>query len=157
MEGELTIRPEPADSGPSLALQSEFFEDIAGRYPGWHPDVAPSAEPHEVAPPTGAWLVGYSGDEPVACGGLKRLDDSAAEVKRVYVRPQARGQGTGRKLMEALEDAARELGYQRVRLDTGDRQPEALALFRALGFRDVPDYNGNPAASYWLEKPLSET
>ena len=91
MDGELTIRPEPADSAPSLALQSEFFEDIAGRYPGWHPSVAPSAEPHEVAPPSGAWLVAYLGDQPVACGGLKRLDDSAAELKRVYVRPRRVG------------------------------------------------------------------
>ena len=59
--------------------------------------------------------------------------------------------------MEALEEAARRLGYERVRLDTGDRQPEALALFRALGFHDVPDYNGNPAASYWMETALAQT
>jgi ribosomal protein S18 acetylase RimI-like enzyme len=57
--------------------------------------------------------------------------------------------------MEALEDAARALGYERVRLDTGDRQPEAFALFQSLGFREIPDYNGNPGASYWMEKDLS--
>jgi GNAT superfamily N-acetyltransferase len=150
-----TIRPEPADSDTSLALQDEFFADIAGRYPGWHPGIAPTAEPHEVAPPAGAWLVVYSGEEPIGCGGLKRLDDRIAEVKRVFLRPRARGRGAGRALMEALEEEARRLGYERVRLDTGDKQPEALSLFRDLGFHDVPDYNGNPAASYWMEKALA--
>ena len=154
MDGALSIRAEPADSEVSLALQDEFFGYIQGRYPGWHPSQIPSAEPAEVAPPDGAWLVAYRGEDPVGCAGLKRFDGTAAEIKRVFLRPQARGHGAGRALMEALEDAARGLGYERVRLDTGDQQPEALGLFRALGFRETADYNGNPWASYWMEKDL---
>jgi GNAT superfamily N-acetyltransferase len=155
VEGGLTIRAEPADSEASLALQEDFFEYVRERYPGWGPSLIPSAEPDEVAPPGGAWLVAYAGEEPVGCGGIKRLGDSAAEIKRVFLREDARGRGAGRALMVALEDAARDLGYSRVRLDTGDRQPEALALFRAIGFREIADYNGNPFASYWMEKQLA--
>jgi GNAT superfamily N-acetyltransferase len=76
------------------------------------------------------------------------------EVKRVYLAPDARGRGRGRALMEALEEEARGLGLERLRLDTGDQQPEALGLFRNLGFREIDDYNGNPFASYWMEKAL---
>jgi GNAT superfamily N-acetyltransferase len=154
VEGGLTIRAEPADSAVSLALQEDFFEYVRERYPGWEPSLIPSADPAEVAPPAGAWLVAYSGEEPIGCGGIKRLDDSTAEVKRVYLRPAARGHGGGRALMQALEEEGRRLGYARLRLDTGDQQPEALGLFRALGYRDVPDYNGNTFASYWMEKEL---
>jgi GNAT superfamily N-acetyltransferase len=152
--GALSIRPEPADSEVSLALQEDFFTYVRERYPGWEPSLIPSADPAEVAPPVGAWLVAYSGEEPVGCGGIKRLDAATAEVKRVFLRPAARGRGTGRALMRALEDEARRLGYERLRLDTGDQQPEALRLFRALGYREVPDYNGNTFASYWMEKEL---
>jgi ribosomal protein S18 acetylase RimI-like enzyme len=69
--------------------------------------------------------------------------------------PGARGRGLGRRLLRALEEAAAELGWHTVRLDTGDQQPDALALFRSAGYREIPDYNANPYASYWLEKRLA--
>jgi GNAT superfamily N-acetyltransferase len=71
--------------------------------------------------------------------------------------PEARGRGWARRLLTALEDAARELGYRRVRLDTGRLQPAALALYPAAGDREIADYNGNPFASYWGEKDLAAT
>lgn len=116
--------------------------------------MAPSADPAELAPPDGTWLVAYEADRPVGCGGIKRLDALAAEVKRVYVRPEARGLGAGRALMRELEAAARGLGFTRLRLDVGASQPEALALYRDLGFSEIGDYNSNPYASYWLQKDL---
>ena len=60
-----------------------------------------------------------------------------------------------RALLAALEDAARDLGYARVRLDTGPRQPHARALYESAGYAEIPDYNDNPAASYWAEKRLA--
>ena len=92
--------------------------------------------------------------EPAGCGGLKRLDAETGEVKRLYVAPEFRGRQLSRRLLAALEDGARELGYGLVRLDTGERQPEALALFRSSGYREIPDYNGNRWARYWFEKRL---
>ena len=117
---------------------------------------APSASAADFRPPGGTFLVGFDDEgRPVAGGGVKRLGPGVAEIKRMYVLPDARGRGIARELLVALEDAARDLGYERVRLDTGAKQPHAEALYRSAGYADIPDYNGNPAASYWGEKRLS--
>ena len=116
----------------------------------------PSASPDEMWPPDGTLLVGW--DEtgaPVACGGLKRLGEDLAEIKRMFVVPDARGRGHARRVLIGLEDAARRLGYRRVRLDTGPTQPHAKALYESAGYVEIPDYNGNPHASYWAEKALT--
>ena len=68
--------------------------------------------------------------------------------------PTARGGGVARALLTTLLETARDLGYERVRLDTGDRLPEARGLFLTFGFRDIDDYNGNPYAAYWMELSL---
>ena len=150
----LAFRAERSDGDAGRLLMEGFARDIAALYPGWHTGIGPSASPDELAPPHGTFLVGYRGSEPVAGGAVKRLDPVTAEIKRMYVVPEARGQGVARRLLEALEQAARSIGYAVVRLDTGDRQPHALSLYHSAGYRDIPDYNDNPAASYWLEKAL---
>jgi GNAT superfamily N-acetyltransferase len=116
----------------------------------------PSATPADFAPPHGAFLVGFDEDgAPVCAGGVKRLDDATAEIKRMYVVPSARGRGVARVLLGALEDAARDLGYATVRLDTGPRQAHAQALYESAGYRSIGNFNANPLASYWGEKPLA--
>ena len=95
----------------------------------------------------------YSGGEPVACGGLKALETRTAEIKRLYVRPDMRRRGLGRRLLDQLEGVARTQGYAAVRLDTGARQPNAVRLFKAAGYREIPDYNANPFASLVREAP----
>ncbi|MDP9259891.1 MAG: GNAT family N-acetyltransferase [Actinomycetota bacterium] len=156
MPGEpaIVLVIEPSDTPVSAELQRAYFADIASRYPGWSPDRIPSADPAEVAPPHGAWVVAYLDDQPVGCGGVKRLDGTSAELKRIYLAAGARGRGLGRRLLEQLEHHARELGYERLRLDTGDLQPEALGLFRSAGYEHISDYNGNTWATYWMEKRL---
>ena len=155
VDSRIALVLEASDTAASVELQRAYFADITARYPGWSPDQIPSADPAEVAPPIGAWVVAYLGDQPVGCGGVKRLDDSSAELKRIYVADAARGRGLGRLLLERLEQYARDLGYERVRLDTGDLQPEALGLFRRAGYEEIPDYNGNTWATYWMEKRLA--
>jgi GNAT superfamily N-acetyltransferase len=86
---------------------------------------------------------------------VKRLDDAAAEIKRMYVVPAARRRGYAREMLGALEDAARELGYSTVRLDTGSRQARAQAMYEAAGYRPIGNFNANPVASYWGEKELA--
>jgi GNAT superfamily N-acetyltransferase len=114
----------------------------------------PSATPQELWAPHGTYLVVEQDDRPVAGGGITRLEDGVAEIKRMYVVPAARGRGHARRLLYALEDAARALGHTRLRLDTGPRQPRALALCAAAGYRAIPDDNGNAAASFRGEKRL---
>jgi GNAT superfamily N-acetyltransferase len=114
----------------------------------------PALSPDELRPPDGAYLVGYEESSAVAGGGLRRLDDGVAEIKRMFVRRGARSRGVARALLDALEAAARELGYERVRLDTGPKQQHGLALYRSAGYVDVPPYNDNPFACFWGEKVL---
>jgi GNAT superfamily N-acetyltransferase len=119
----------------------------------------PTATAGDMAPPHGAFLVVYEkgphGDRAVACGGLKHLDATTGEIKRMYVVPDARGRGIARRLLVALEDAAGAAGHRRVRLDTGVKQAHAHALYVSAGYAAIADYNGNRYASYWFEKTLT--
>ena len=133
-ESGIAVVAEAADGAVSVELQQAYFADIASRYPGWSPDLIPSADPAEVAPPVGAWVVAYLDGRPVGCGGIKRLDATSAELKRLYLASSARGRGLGKRLLDELESHARALGYEVLRLDTGDRQPEAEALYLSSGY-----------------------
>jgi GNAT superfamily N-acetyltransferase len=148
------FRPADAAASPAVDLVSAMWEEIKGMYPRIGDEEGPSATPEDFSPPGGAFLVGWDGDRPVAGGGLKRLEDGAAEIKRMYVAHEARGAGVGRALLAALEDQARALGYGVVRLDTGRFQPSALRMYLQAGYRPILDYNGNPYASFWGEKEL---
>ena len=145
---------ERADSDASRELQNSFFADIAARYPGWDPGEGPSADPSEFRAPDGAWVVSYLDARPLGCGGVKAVDDETAEIRRVFLQKEARGRGIGRQLLQELEEHARRLGYRRVRLNTGDRQPEALGLFRSAGYVEIADFNGYAFAHHWMQKEL---
>jgi GNAT superfamily N-acetyltransferase len=120
------------------------------------PDRTSTVRPEEMAPPDGAFVVVEVDGQPVAGGGVRRLEAGAGEIKRMFVVPEARGQGHGRRLLEALEDAAADLGYERLRLDTAESMTTAMGLYRRAGYRDIPDYNGNSYASFWGEKVLTQ-
>jgi GNAT superfamily N-acetyltransferase len=92
---------------------------------------------------------------PVCCGGVKRLDERACEIKRMYVVPEARGSGVARALLHELEDRARGLGYTIARLDTGPAQARALGLYESEGYAEIANFNGNPVATFFAEKPLA--
>lgn len=140
----------PPASDLVAAMVAEM-EPLYGRVDG--PGM-PSASPAELSLPRGVFLVGWVDGEPVCGGGVKRLDDGIGEIKRMYVLPTARG-GTGRWLLEALEDAARRLGMHTLRLDHGDEQPAATRLYASAGYVEIPDYNGNVVATCWREKRLT--
>jgi GNAT superfamily N-acetyltransferase len=149
---EVTVgRGDEPDARALLAAMEAWVAE------GWGPttpDRTSTVTPSEMVPPDGAYVVVREGGRAVAGGGVRRLGDDVCEIKRMFVVPEARGRGHGRRLLEALERAAAELGYRRVRLDTASSMTTAMAMYRAAGYRPIPDYNGNSYASFWGEKHL---
>jgi GNAT superfamily N-acetyltransferase len=150
---ELDVRPLATSDPSATALLDAYAVEIESRFVQ-RPASRVATHAGEYVEPAGTFLVVYDDGEPVACGGIRALPDGSAEVKRMYVLPAARGRGIGAQLLARLEDEARRLGYRRVRLDTASSLTEAQALYRAAGYREIGDYNGNTAAAHWFEKEL---
>jgi len=131
------------------AVQGEYVARYGGR------DDTP-LDPSAFADPTGALYVGYLDGAPVVSGALRFRDDvealgvrRTAEVKRMYVVPAARGQGLARRMLAHLESAAMEAGCAVVILETGERQPEAIALYTSAGYQTIPGFG------FYRDSPLS--
>ena len=112
----------------------------------------------QVAPGDGAFLIAYLDDDPVGCGAVRRIDESTAELKRMYVDPRLRGLGIGRAILEALEHEARLLGVSRVVLETGTRLAPAIRMYEAMGYARIPlfgEYLRSPDTSVCFGKTLT--
>jgi len=144
----LRIVEERADSEVGGPLVSAQWQELMVRYgvPADR-DVSDDLEAVHLAPPGGVFLVGWAADEPVACGGVRRHDDTTGEVKRMYVAPEHRGNGHARTMLRALEERARALGYSHMVLETGTRQPEAIALYESEGYVRIESYGFYAGAS----------
>jgi putative acetyltransferase len=106
-------------------------------------------DPEEVGPGRGAFLVGRIAGTPVACGAVRLIAPSIGEVKRMYTRATVRGQGVARAVLDELARAARDLGATRLVLETGVRQPEAIALYERAGFAPIAPFGE------YVDSPLS--
>ncbi len=155
-QSQLSFSPASVDAGDGGALAQAMRDEIAVMYDGLDldGDSMPRAGAAELSPPSGAFAVGYHDGRPACCGGVKRLDDRHCEIKKMYVIPELRGRGVARRLLHELEDTARGLGYEIARLDTGPKQVGARGLYESEGYAEVEDFNGNPVAVFWGEKPL---
>ena len=131
LEQARTLMLEYAESR-GFPLSWQGFDEEVASLPGGY------------APPAGRLLLGLLDGRPVGCVALRRIDDVSCEMKRLYVRPEARGRGIGRGLAERVIDEAGAIGYRAMLLDTLDRMEEAGALYRALGFRTTEPYRYNP-------------
>ena len=143
----LEVRSTPIDSGLAVELLADLDAEYVRRW--GHGDVS-VIEPGEFDPPRGEFFVAWLDGEPVGTGGW-RVGDDIAEIKRMYVRPEAQRRGVARALLEAVEQSAAEAGMAQLRLVTGDLQPEATALYRSAGYADVEPYGlyaDGPSATF---------
>jgi len=128
------VAQEPFDAPDSTALRDAMQAEVLARYGGeTEPGAKPSAENVVV------FLVARDDEgRAIGCGGLRVIGDGVGEIKRMYVVPARRGQGLGARLLEALEDAAQARGITRLQLETGPRQPEAIAVYTRAGYEPIP-------------------
>lgn len=133
----------------------EYYAEIGRRFEGgFDHTVSIAATPEQLRPPAGLFLVATLHGEPVGCGALKLHGRKPAELKRMWVAPQARGLGLGRRLLGELERLAAEHGVRTLRLETNRSLVEAIALYRASGWSEVAPFNEERYAHHWFEKRL---
>jgi len=143
----------PASVEAKAAVQS-YFDELDLRFPtGFDPGDHHDEE--HMAPGAGVFVVATSDGEPVACGGVLELEPHVGEIKRMWVHPGWRGAGLGSRLLRHLEQVARDLGHDTVRLDTNGTLVEAIAMYERAGYRHIGRYNDNPYAQAWFEKQLT--
>jgi len=140
VELTIEIRNEGYASPAATVLIAEAMVDLAERY-GGEGDATP-VDPAQFDPPHGAFLVAYLDGVPVASGAWRSNAEypEAAEIKRIFVRPEARNRGVAMAVLRALEESARAAGRTRAILETGTGQPEAIALYLKAGYARIPDF-----------------
>jgi len=133
----------------TLFREYETFLDVDLNFQSFEQELA--ALPGKYAPPDGALLIAVHGDKIAGCVALRRLDTLVCEMKRLYVRPVARGAGLGRRLAREIIAIARDRGYSLMRLDTLYRLTQAMRLYESLGFHRTDPYYANPLPGvvYW--------
>lgn len=106
--------------------------------------------------PFGALVIAYYNGNAIGCAGVRRIDNETAELKRMFVQPKFRGYQAGKRLLALAIDLAKELGYQKLRLDTVPSMLPAIKLYHAHGFVEIPPYRFNPfPGAIYMEKTLS--
>jgi putative acetyltransferase len=100
--------------------------------------------PAQYSEPTGCIILCIENDNPIGCVGLRKFKEGVCEMKRLYLRPEARGKGIGRVLANKIVDKAKELGYKKMQLDTIETMKEAIALYKSMGFKEIKPYRYNP-------------
>jgi GNAT superfamily N-acetyltransferase len=160
---KITIEPVARDHPEVLALYAVFIREADGPlvYDRKGAGVDLDAEiaagpPADLVPPNGVFLLARIDGRPAGIGGVRYLDSEIAEVKSMYVAPEFRGAGLGRRILSRLDEIAAEHGCRAVRLDTSDYLTPAVGLYRSAGYVEVPAYNENPKADLWFERTLGQ-
>ncbi len=148
----IAVDPEHRDARSCLGQYAAELNRRSNRR--FDPTVGATALPHEVRPPAGEFFLAYLHGEPIGCGAVKHHADSPAEIKRMWLAPPVRGLGLGRRLLETLEDCARQAGARIARIETNSDLSEALSLYASTGWVEVEPFNDEPFANRWLEKTL---
>lgn len=133
----------------------QYFAEIDARFDaGFDPALSTLPDARELTPPVGLLLVARLRNRPIGCGALKFHGDAPLDIKRMWIAPEARGIGLGRRLLRELEQHARDAGASVVRLETNRSLREAIALYRRSGYVEVDAFNDERYAHHWFEKRL---
>jgi GNAT superfamily N-acetyltransferase len=149
------FRAIPVTDSLAIELLTEYFTYRAESFPtpSGYVTTFPSREQFE--PPRGTFVIVEDADIVLGCGGIRQLEPGRFEVKHLWVRPEGRGEGLGRQLLDELEVRARHWGATELVLDTNESLAAAGGLYRSSGFDSVEPYNDNPNATTWYRKALS--
>ncbi|WP_107654986.1 GNAT family N-acetyltransferase [Nocardia suismassiliense] len=162
--GSWTVGAEPFDSPTAAELWRAYYTEVSDRWYQLHE--GRSTDPvelereiaattwTELSPPGGVLLVARYDGEPVGTAGIRLLDTTTAELKRVFLRTDMRGKGGGAILIDAAEQAARSLGARRIVLDTRRDLVEARAMYARLGYKESTPHNDEMYAECWYRKDL---
>jgi len=145
---------DPRTADARFCLRSYYAELDARFDTGFDPERAISTTADELTEPAGLLLVARLRGEPIGCGALKLQGDVPFYIKRMWVSPEARGLGLGRRLLAELEDQARRRGAEVVSLETNKTLTEAASLYRSAGYAEVEAFNDEPYAHHWFQKRL---
>lgn len=133
----------------------EYYSELGRRFKqGFDVSLSRDPDARDMRRPRGTFIVAMSDTLPIGCVGLKGTDHGYAEIKRLWVAPAARGLRLGRRLMDAAENAARDLGITLLRLDTNSALAEAGQLYRTTGWREIPRFNDDPYPDLFFEKHI---
>jgi GNAT superfamily N-acetyltransferase len=145
---EVEIRRADIGSAEAAKLIAALNAELSAQYPeegATHFRLAPG----EVMEGRGAFLIAYLAGKPIGCGAIRLLEPETAEIKRMYVVPDARGHGISKQILAALEAQSCRLGVQKLLLETGERQISAMALYNRAGFVRIPSFGE------YVNSPLS--
>jgi GNAT superfamily N-acetyltransferase len=148
----LEVHRVEVDDPVARALLEGYFAELRRRFGEYEP---PTEEQLRDDAISGVILVAYDAGHPAGCASLRLIDNETAEVKRMFVAPEARGRGVGRALLLSLEEEARVRQCRRVVLDTAASLVEAARMYVREGYRAIERYNDNPYAARWFEKKLT--
>lgn len=151
----IVLRDLDPRSPDAVSCLEAYYAELGQRLKtGFDVNLSCDPDASDMMAPRGAFLVAYGGQVPLGCVGLKGTDKGYAEIKRLWVAPDARGTGMARRLMDAVEQRARELGIALLRLDTNSALPEAVALYRNSGWTEIERFNDDPYPDFFFEKRL---
>lgn len=153
-----TIRVVDPQGEDALSLLYQAAIEARALYPELHPEGAPWPG-NSPTPPGGTYVIAYDVGRPVGCGALRPIDSATVEVIRMYVLKNARRSGTARKILAFLETSANRMGYKVIRLETGNRQQSAMALYESFGFNRIAPFGAyeNDPTSVCYEKHITQS
>lgn len=153
---DVQITPVDPEHDDALFCLDKYARELNQRSTRtFDPTTGATVTPDEARPPAGRFFVAYLHGKPLGCGAVKHPAGAPAQIKRMWIAPEARGLGLGRRLLTTLEECARDAGAVIARIETNSDLSEALALYTTTGWKQVDAFNDEPYADRWLQKTFA--